>query len=234
MSLLLLQDIVFSWPKQLQPTVQLQRLEVAPQERIFLRGPSGSGKTTLLSLMAGIATPQHGSVSFQNQDIVPWSGSQRDRWRADQLGIVFQLFNLLPYLSVLDNVLLSARFSTARRQRAEQSGGSARQEATRLLSRLGLQEALWSRPATTLSVGQQQRVAVARALLGRPALVLADEPTSALDGDHRDQFIQLLIEEADAAGSALLFVSHDMALAKHFSRAIDLSDINHAQRQGTF
>jgi len=232
MSMLLLQNIRFSWPGQGQPVMQLERLEVAAQERIFLRGPSGSGKTTLLSLIAGIASPQQGSICFQGQDLVQWSGSRRDRWRADQLGIVFQLFNLLPYLSVLDNVLLSTRFSTARRQRAEASAGSARQEATRLLFRLGLQESLWSRPATALSVGQQQRVAAARALLGRPALLLADEPTSALDGDHRDQFIQLLIEEAEAAGSALLFVSHDMTLAKHFSRTIDLSEINRAQPPG--
>lgn len=227
--MLSLQDICFSWPRQNQPVMQLEKLEVAAGERIFLRGPSGSGKTTLLSLIAGIATPQQGKILFRDQDLVQWSGSRRDRWRADQLGIVFQLFNLLPYLSVLDNVLLGARFSAARSQRAEAASGSVQQEATRLLSRLGLSQAICSRPATALSVGQQQRVAVARALLGRPALLLADEPTSALDGEHRDQFIQLLIEEADAAGSALLFVSHDVTLAKHFSRTLDLPEINRAQ-----
>ncbi|MFN3714863.1 MAG: ABC transporter ATP-binding protein [Alcanivoracaceae bacterium] len=230
-SMLELEDIHFSWPRQPGPTLRIDALSVAPAEAVFLIGPSGCGKTTLLSLIAGILTPQQGRVYLDGQrlDILP--ASARDRLRADRLGIIFQLFNLLPYLSVRDNVLLSARFSPARAARAVAETGSVKAEAERLLDRLGLEPALWNRPATELSVGQQQRVAAARALLGRPALLLADEPTSALDSTHRDRFIRLLREEAEAAGSALLFVSHDVSLAGQFSRVLDLSTLNQAGRE---
>jgi putative ABC transport system ATP-binding protein len=231
-SMLELEDIRFSWPRQPEPTLQIDALSVAPGEAVFLIGPSGCGKTTLLSLIAGILTPQQGRVYFDGQRVDILAASARDRLRADQLGIIFQLFNLLPYLSVRDNVLLSARFSAARAGRAVTGSGSVTAEAERLLDRLGLPPALWNRPATALSVGQQQRVAAARALLGRPALLLADEPTSALDTAHRDRFIRLLLEEAEAAGSALLFVSHDVSLAGQFSRVLDLSCLNQAGRGG--
>ncbi len=145
------------------------------------------------------------------------------------MGVVFQMFNLVPYLTVLENVLLPLRFSAARRRRVEAAGGSPATEARRLLLRLGLAEDLvTSRRATALSVGQQQRVAVARSLIGAPDLILADEPTSALDADARNAFIDLLLQECAKHASTLLFVSHDTSLAKHFDRTIDLAEINAA------
>jgi len=164
------------------------------------------------------------------EDTTRLSPARRDRLRADHLGIIFQLFNLVPYLGVVANVALPLRFS-ARRRRAV--GRDVEGEARRLLAALGLDDpALLSRRVIDLSVGQQQRVAAARALIGSPELVIADEPTSALDTEARDRFISLLSAEAGRTGAALLFVSHDGALASHFQRAVDLTEINRPALDG--
>jgi len=215
----------FSWQPGLEPVLDIPALTIARQERVFIAGPSGSGKTSLLSLITGIALPTHGELRILGTSLTALRGAARDRFRADHVGIVFQLFNLLPYLSVLENVLLSCQFSAVRAGRAAARSGSAAAEAVRLLGRLGLGDpALQRRAATALSVGQQQRVAAARALIGSPPIIVADEPTSALDGDLRAAFIDLLLQEAALAGSTLLFVSHDRALAAGFDRCLDLRD----------
>ena len=153
----------------------------------------------------------------------------RDRFRADRIGFVFQMFNLLPYLSMVDNVVLPCRFSRARAEAAIESAGSPREEALRLLGRLGFaSEALRVRRVTELSIGQQQRVAVARALIGRPSLVIADEPTSALDANARLRFVDLLVDECTSVGSTVIFVSHDAALAPSFDRNMSIGAINRA------
>jgi putative ABC transport system ATP-binding protein len=184
---------------------------------MFLRGASGSGKSTLLGLLAGVLVPGGGSLAVLGHEMARLSGPARDRLRADPLGVIFQQFNLLPWLPVRDNVRLPLRFSARRRAQA------APGEAERLLAAMGLPEPLWSRPAAQLSVGQQQRVAAARALIGRPALILADEPTSALDEDARDAFMALLLQSCADAGSALVFVSHDARLAARFARVETLA-----------
>jgi putative ABC transport system ATP-binding protein len=215
-----IKDLRYRWPGAAADVLQIEALSVAAGERVFLRGPSGCGKSTLLSLMAGVLLPDAGTVALLG---VPWSAlssARRDRRRADHLGYIFQQFNLLPYLSVLDNVRLPGRFS---RRRAERTRAG---DAERLLERSGLAEALWSRPASALSVGQQQRVAAVRALIGGPELVVADEPTSALDEDLRESFMALLLESCAEAGSALVFVSHDSRLAAHFDRQLDLPVLN--------
>jgi putative ABC transport system ATP-binding protein len=167
-----------------------------------------------------------GEVIVLGQDLATLEPAARDRLRADHLGVIFQMFNLVPYLSVIGNVTLPLRFSPKRRAAIN---GNEDDEARRLLSRLGLtDETLLARRVSDLSVGQQQRVAAARALIGGPEIVIADEPTSALDADARDQFIDLLSEEARRTGAALLFVSHDAGLATHFDRAVDLGEINRA------
>lgn len=193
-------------------------------ERLLLLGPSGSGKSTLLSLMTGIVTPQRGTVAVLGTRLGDLGSAARDRFRAEHFGIVFQMFNLLPYASVLDNVLLPLSFAPLRRQRAEAAGGSA-PEAHRLLTALGLVAELHGQSAATLSVGQQQRVAAARALIGAPEIVVADEPTSALDADRQRDFLELLFSQVEAAGSALVMVSHDRRLAEQFGRVTDLGDI---------
>jgi putative ABC transport system ATP-binding protein len=218
-SLVELSDVRFRWPRAQEDGLRVQRFAIARGEHVFVRGPSGSGKSTLLSLIAGILVASAGKVRFMGQDWAAMSGAKRDGFRADHIGYVFQQFNLLPYLSVLDNATLGCRFSRLRAERA----GDARREAGRLLERAGLPASLWSRKATELSVGQQQRVAAVRALLGRPELVIADEPTSALDEELRDTFMRVLVEDCTEAGSALVFVSHDPRLAAGFGRVVEVA-----------
>ena len=220
-----IEGLRFAW-KGHAAVLDVPAFTLARGERLFLRGPSGSGKSTLLGVIAGVLEADAGRVSVLGQDLASLSSSARDRMRADHLGVIFQMFNLVPYLSVVGNVTLPLKFSAARRKAV---GGDAEEEAKRLLGRLGLtDEALLERRVSDLSVGQQQRVAAARALIGAPEIVIADEPTSALDADARDRFITLLSEEAARTGAALLFVSHDASLARLFDRAVDLAEINRA------
>ncbi|NLF55293.1 MAG: ATP-binding cassette domain-containing protein [Thauera phenolivorans] len=218
----------FRWPGAAADCLAIDHFRLAAGERVFLRGPSGSGKSSLLSLIGGVVRPQAGEVAVAGQVLGALSAAARDRFRADHVGFVFQLFNLLPWLSARDNILLACRFSPARRARLATAKRTPEEEAGRLATRLDLDRALLSRPAAQLSVGQQQRVAAARALIGRPGLVVADEPTSALDADRQQAFLDLLLEECGAAGAALLFVSHDGRLARHFDRVLDLASINRA------
>jgi putative ABC transport system ATP-binding protein len=219
-----IRDLVYRWPRQPRPCLDIPALEIAAGERVFLHGPSGSGKSTLLGLLGGVALPERGSIELLGQAITALGGRARDTFRADHIGFVFQQFNLLPWFSALDNALLPCTFSARRRRRA----GDARAEAERLLTHLDLAPELWRKPAAELSVGQQQRVAAARALIGRPEILIADEPTSALDAPRQQAFIDLLRAEAAAAGAALLFVSHDARLAAHFDRVLALPAINRA------
>jgi putative ABC transport system ATP-binding protein len=223
-----LEQVLFHWPGAPTPCLEIEHFTLAGQERVFLHGASGSGKSTLLSLIAGVLLPQRGRVVIQGQHLTALSAGTRDRFRADRIGFIFQLFNLLPYLSALDNILLPCRFSAARRQRLQVSGSTPAAEARRLAARLDLDPELLLRPAAQLSVGQQQRVAAARALIGRPALIIADEPTSSLDADRQRAFLDLLLAECAAAEAALLFVSHDVRLAHRFDRVVPLAAINRA------
>lgn len=224
-----LENVSFSWAGSLQPVLAINDFSIKRGERVFLRGPSGSGKTTLLSLIAAVLTPQSGNIVVDDVVLTTLRGGQKDQFRVDRIGLVFQQFNLLPFLSVRDNIQLPCRFSRIRRTQACQSGSSLNQETDRLLRAMRLSPAeILNKPVTELSVGQQQRVAVARALIGRPPLIVADEPTSALDSETRQAFLELLFVEADAAGCSLLFVSHDASLANSFDRSLDLREINTA------
>ena len=221
-----LSGLRYRWPGTAADTLQLGDLTLQPGETVFLRGPSGCGKSTLLALAAGVLLPQAGHCALLGQAWTALGAGARDRRRADHLGYIFQQFNLLPYLSVIANVRLPLRFSRLRAARAAASGPDA---AAELLAHAGLPRALWQAPASNLSVGQQQRVAAARALIGAPEVVIADEPTSALDEALREAFMALLLARCQAAGSALLFVSHDLRLAGSFHRVIDLPAINQAR-----
>lgn len=225
-----IQDLVFRWRADGPVILSISALAVSAGERLFLQGPSGSGKSTLLALLGGVVTPQQGRIEVLGHDLGRMKPAARDHFRADHVGFVFQLHNLLPFLSVLDNVLLPCRFSKRRHAAAIARAGSLEAAAKRLLAHLDLADpALLARPVTELSVGQQQRVAAARALIGAPALPIADEPTSALDADRRTAFLDLLMRECRDQGSTLLFVSHDGALRPLFDRAVDLPALN---RQG--
>jgi putative ABC transport system ATP-binding protein len=216
-----LENVRFAWPGG-PALLHIPRFSVARGERLFLRGPSGSGKSTLLGLIGGVLAPDQGAVRVLGTPLHELSSAERDRFRGEHVGFVFQMFNLIPYLTVRENVLLALRFSPVRAARV----ADRENEAARLLAALGLERDLLHRPVTQLSIGQQQRVAAARALMGRPELVVADEPTSALDHEARESFLNLLLEECSAHGTTLLFVSHDPTLGGLFERQVSLREIN--------
>jgi putative ABC transport system ATP-binding protein len=225
--------LTYRWRADHVDVLSIERLRVDAGEKLFLAGHSGSGKSTLLSLLAGVITAQHGSLQVLGRSLADMSGSDRDHFRADHVGMIFQMFNLIPYLSVLDNVTLPLRFSAQRRAHVAGLAHDEHAEARRLLQHLGLQDdSLLQRAVTGLSVGQQQRVAAARALIGAPQLLIADEPTSALDPEHRQAFIELLFRECEEQGSTLLFVSHDHALGGLFDRRLDMAQLNRAPAGG--
>jgi putative ABC transport system ATP-binding protein len=220
-------NLQYAWRKSAPPVLDVDQLRVDRGERVFIAGPSGSGKSTLLSLLAGVVIPHKGTVMVLDRRMEILSGAQRDRFRADHIGFIFQMFNLIPYLSVVENVTLSCRFSERRMQKALRVSASLGVEALRLLTHLDMADPdLLKRPVTDLSVGQQQRVAAARALIGAPELIIADEPTSALDADHRQAFVRLLFKECEKENTTLIFVSHDTGLAGLFDRTILLAEIN--------
>jgi putative ABC transport system ATP-binding protein len=220
-----LTGVEFAWPGRGSFSLAVEDFTLPARQRILLIGPSGSGKSTFLSLLCGILAPQRGRIEILGTDLTGLGAAARDAFRAEHFGIIFQMFNLLPYGSVIDNVLLPLSFASGRRRRAT-AAASAPEEAERLLARLGLEPGLVrGQSAANLSVGQQQRVAAARALIGAPELVVADEPTSALDRDRQDAFLDLLFAETGAAGATLIMVSHDQSLAPRFDRVVRLTDI---------
>ena len=236
MSAVAIQNLQFAWPRrpwtagsQANPApsiLKIAHFTLAKGEKLFLKGASGSGKSTLLQLIAGVLTPTAGEITVLGQAISQLSAGKRDQFRADHLGFVFQLFNLLGFLSVADNVLLPCRFSKLRAQRALTQGSSLTNAAAQLLAALGLPDSVRDQAVNRLSVGQQQRVALARALIGAPGLIICDEPTSAIDVEHRERFMQLLLAQVEKSGAALLFVSHDPSLERYFDRTVHLADIN--------
>jgi len=215
----------FAWPGHDAFSLAVDAFSLPAAKRILLIGPSGSGKSTFLSLLCGIVAPQTGVIEILGTDITRLSASARDGFRAEHFGVIFQIFNLLPYGSVIDNVLLPLSFAPRRRERATVNG-TAEAEAVRLLRRLGLEAHLTRGPsAANLSVGQQQRVAAARALIGSPEIIVADEPTSALDRNRQAAFLDLLFTQVGEAGASLIMVSHDETLAARFDDVMHLDAI---------
>ncbi|NQZ02228.1 MAG: ABC transporter ATP-binding protein [Bdellovibrionales bacterium] len=230
-SILEIKNLKFSWPGSSAPLLDIESLQVDKGESVFLQGASGSGKSTLLNLIGGVLVPQEGSVEVLSKDLVKMTAAERDQFRGDHMGFIFQMFNLLPYFSAMENATLPCQFSKVKKARTLASGGSVEAEATRLFAELKLgPDVLKMKNVTQLSVGQQQRVAAVRALIGKPEIVIADEPTSALDADIRDRFIELLFLECEKIEASLLFVSHDQSLSSRFDRTIRLSDLNRASQ----
>ena len=225
----LLEGVRFRWRAGGSDVLALDQFGVARGERLFIEGPSGSGKSTLLGLLAGVTVPSTGSVRVLSQSLERMTGAERDHFRADHIGYIFQMFNLIPYLGIVDNVTLPCRFSRRRRERALARKGDLAAEARRLLGHLDMADpALLARSVTELSVGQQQRVAAARALMGSPEILVADEPTSSLDADRRQSFVRLLFNECLESGATLIFVSHDAGLEPLFDRTLRLAEVNTA------
>ena len=198
--------------------LDIERFSLEKGEQAVLRGRSGCGKTTLLNCIAGLTTVDEGQITINGQDIVRLQEVSRDRFRARYVGIVFQTFNLLPAFTALENVLLGMTFTG---QRPDVS------RATKLLQDVGLGHRLTHKPAA-LSVGEQQRVAVARALSNQPALLLADEPTANVDPAHQQQVIDLMREACDRENIAMLIVTHSPEVSSQFERVETLEDVNRA------
>lgn len=214
-------NLSFCWGNQ-QPALLFADLTLPQGEHLFLHGPSGTGKSTFLSLLAGMLAPAAGSIKLLGTDIHKLGAGKRDRFRADHMGVIFQQFNLVPYLTAEANVTLPYRLS---RRRKAATGEPPATAAQKLLTALAIPQSHWQRKVTQLSIGQQQRIAAARALIGAPEIILADEPTSALDSDNRDRFIQLLLTMAEERHTSVLFVSHDRSLAQHFHHQLELMQV---------
>lgn len=215
-----LEDVCFSYTN-CQPVISISDWQVRAGQQLFLHGPSGCGKTTLLNLLTGMLMPSHGSIRLLNETLTSLRGSQRDRFRAHHIGVVFQQFNLISYLSVADNIRLAAHFGKRRSKNIDQDTAS-------LLEQLQMPTRLLKQRADSLSVGQQQRVAIARALINHPEILVVDEPTSALDEAASEAFMKLLLSLSRANNSTLLFVSHDHRLAADFDEMVSLPELNRA------
>ena len=224
MSAIKISNLQYVWPESNTPIIDIPALEVELRGSVFLQGASGSGKSTLLSLLAGTLKASSGTLQILGTDLTSLSSRRRDRFRAEHIGIVFQQFNLIPFLTVEGNLKLASRF-------VNQSVSGTEGRAKKLLESLRLDSAILERRADRLSVGQQQRVAIARAFINQPEILLADEPTSALDTEARDLFMQLLMSVREATGCTLIFASHDSSLASFFETKIVLKEINRSEKK---
>lgn len=225
-ALIEIKDLKFSYAAGTPDTLVIPEFQVNSGEEVYIYGPSGTGKTTFLEILAGVLSPQSGEMKILGQDFSKMSAVQRDKFRAEHMGYVFQNFNLIPYLSVYENIELPLKLSKERRAKLDSFDYGIAIRG--LCGSLGISELL-DKNVSRLSVGQQQRVAVARAMIGRPDIILADEPTSALDTDHREKFLGILFELAEFYGTTVLFVSHDRGIEKLFSRSVALDQINKAR-----
>ena len=219
--LIQLKDIEFRYPTESkQQTLNLPSWEVSTGESVLLIGSSGSGKSTLLNLLNGILIPNSGTVLVADHALETLTDRQRDHFRATKIGYVAQNFNLIPYLSAIDNIQLSLYFADSTTKNNKQSNMET------LLLELNIAKTQWHKPVSELSIGQQQRIAIARAIVNQPKLLIADEPTSALDQNNRDRFMSVLMDTARTHNMTLVFVSHDLSLKPYFSRIDSMSDIN--------
>ena len=215
-------SVKFYWSNKSKFKLHIPELSVDKGEKVLLLGESGSGKTTLLSLICGFLTPLSGKILLNEKLINDLSATKRDQYRSDNIGIIFQQFNLLPYANVIDNILLPLYFSKLRSANIS----NQRETAISICQSLRLPEDVVNMKASELSVGQQQRVAVARALIGNPPLVIADEPTSSLDTDAQTIFLDLMFSQVASSNSTLLMVSHDKSLSSNFDRVIDMKNVS--------
>jgi ABC-type lipoprotein export system ATPase subunit len=213
-----IRDIDFRYPGN-GFRLKVPSLEMAPGETVAVIGPSGTGKTTLLNLIAGVEVPGEGQIIVGDTDLATIGDADRRALRIRTIGMVFQAFELLSHLDVLDNVLLPYRIHSALHLE-----NAVRERAVELVRELGLGEKL-RRNVTRLSQGERQRVAIGRALVTDPPLLLADEPTGNLDPSNKGRILDLLFSQVKSRGATLVTVTHDHALLDRFDRVIEFSDL---------
>lgn len=228
-----LENIQFKYRESEEFCLNIPDFVIDANSRVFIEGASGSGKTTFLNVVTGLMTPIKGSIHILGTDMTKLTKGAADRFRADHFGIIFQLFNLIPYLSVIENIILPCTFSRIRQYKALQCASSLEQEARRLCTELDIHHELIQKPVSHLSIGQQQRVAIARAVIGSPEIIVADEPTSALDNERKEHFMTTLLAECQKTKATLIFVSHDMTLKPYFEHIYDVNQINKSQQKST-
>lgn len=218
-----IQNLEFSYHKN-KIILDIKTFQLKKAEKVFLYGPSGCGKSTFLGIIAGVLSAQKGLVNVFEHDFSQLSATKRDKIRGEKIGYIFQMFNLIPYLSVMENILLPCTLNADRRKKFK-SEEELTEKAYELCQKFKI-ESLLKNKVTEISIGQQQRVAAARALLGNPELIIADEPTSALDADLQEIFLENLLSQCESQQAALLFVSHDKRFASAFHREVSLPNMN--------
>lgn len=217
-----IQNLRFQYNEGDRFDLRIEQLGLLAGKSYLLFGPSGLGKTTLLNLMAGVLTPSSGHIGVCGTDLASLSRREMDRFRGDNIGFIFQTLNLIPWLSARDNVELALTFAPERRARLTSPSA---QSVADLFDRLDLPPALATVKAKQLSIGQQQRVSAARALIGAPPLLLADEPSSALDEANTERFLTLLTDTMEKSRQTLLVVSHDRHIQPYFDEVIELEQL---------
>ena len=213
-------NVIHSYAPSSQWTLKISDWEIEENKSVFIHGPSGCGKTTLLRLIAGLINPIQGSISVFNQRIDLMNQREKDRFRAKNIGFVFQEFNLVPYLSAIENVRLAQKFAGQKIKMVDLFA---------LFSNLNLKDHDLYKPTSQLSIGEKQRVAIVRAMINRPNLIIADEPTSSLDKTNKEDFMNLLMDSSESNGTLLLFVSHEFQLSSSFNKVIALDEIAQTQ-----
>lgn len=234
-------NLQYTYSPKSESILSIEEWRLNHGDRVFLYGDSGSGKTTLLNLLCGILLPTKGRIVLFDEQINTLPNRKRDAFRAQNIGVVFQTFNLINYLSVMKNIELAAyfagssRLTGSSRVNTTQSNNNAsvvEHRAIELAQSLRLSPSILHKKVMHLSTGQQQRVAIMRALINQPKLLLVDEPTSALDASARDAFMRELMDICDSENTTLIFVSHDHALGTYFEHQVDLSELNHQSSLG--
>lgn len=224
MSQINLENIFFKYESDQNFSLNISKFAINSGDHLFIEGPSGCGKTTFLNILTGLIKPLKGSLQILGTDILALNQAKADRFRADHFGIIFQCFNLIPYLSVTENILLPCMFSEERRQKALSNSTTLEADVNRLCNELNIEKNLLAKSVDQLSIGQQQRVAIARALIGQPEIIVADEPTSALDNHNTQQFLDTLLESCQKNNMSLIFVSHNMTLKSKFEKTVNLEN----------